>query len=150
DRCASPGGKRVDQVSETPEQNDPDDQRPRPQGVTRKELFDRLAALGIETSTQEHEAAFTVAESARLGREVHGGHAKSSFLTEQKRQLSLGVAASGARIDLKPLPKRIGAGGLSFGSPERLGEVLGVAPGSVTPFALINDRARRVTVILDA
>jgi Ala-tRNA(Pro) deacylase len=137
-------------VSETPEQNGPADQPPRPRGVTRKELFARLAALGIETSTQEHEAVFTVAESAKLERELPGGHTKNLFLNDKKGQLYLIVAPSDARIDLKTLPKRIGAARLSFGSPELLGQALGVAPGSVTPFALINDRARRVTVILDA
>jgi Ala-tRNA(Pro) deacylase len=63
----------------------------------------------------------------------------------------LGVVALGhAHIDLKTLPKSLGGDRLSFGRPELLMEVLGVPAGSVTPFALINDKARRVTVILDA
>jgi Ala-tRNA(Pro) deacylase len=60
------------------------------------------------------------------------------------------VALGHAHIDLKTLPKALGADRLSFGRPELLMEVLGVPAGSVTPFALINDKARRVTVILDA
>jgi len=60
------------------------------------------------------------------------------------------VALAHAKISLKDLHKALGCERLSFGRPELLLEVLGVPPGSVTPFALINDRAWRVTVILDA
>jgi Ala-tRNA(Pro) deacylase len=59
------------------------------------------------------------------------------------------VAAEDRTIDLKALGERIGAGRLSFGSAERLMRYLGVAPGAVTPFALINDRERRVGVVID-
>lgn len=116
---------------------------------TRAELISRLAELGIETTTTEHEAVFTVAESERLHREIAGGHTKNLFLKDNKDKLWLVVAESQTPVDLKALPKTIGSGRLSFGKPELLMEVLGVAPGSVTAFALINDRDRRVSVVVD-
>jgi len=121
-----------------------------PVAATRQELLARLAGLGIETETVEHPAVFTVAESSVLERRLPGGHTKNLFLKDRKDRLFLIVALGHARIDLKTLHKSLGCERLSFGRPELLAEVLGVPPGSVTPFALINDTACRVTVILDA
>jgi Ala-tRNA(Pro) deacylase len=118
--------------------------------VSREDLFARLAALGIETSTVEHPAVFTVAESSRLERDLPGGHTKNLFLKDKRGRLFLVVALGRAHIDLKTLHKRLACDRLSFGRPELLMEVLGVPPGSVTPFALINDTVHRVTVVLDA
>jgi Ala-tRNA(Pro) deacylase len=118
--------------------------------ATRSELFARLDELGIATRTLDHEAVFTVAESSRLERELPGGHTKNLFLKDKKGRLFLVVALGSANIDLKRLHKTLGCDRLSFGRAELLAEVLGVPAGSVTPFALINDAARRVTVILDA
>lgn len=118
--------------------------------ATRQDLLARLAELGIETHTVEHEAVFTVAESSKLERELPGGHTKNLFLKDKKGRLFLVVALGSTHIDLKGLHKKLGCDRLSFGKPDLLMEVLGVPPGSVTPFALINDQARRVTVILDA
>jgi Ala-tRNA(Pro) deacylase len=118
--------------------------------ATRQDLLARLAELGIATTTLDHEAVFTVAESSKLERELPGGHTKNLFLKDKKGKLYLVVALGHAHIDLKTLPKALGSDRLSFGRPELLLEILGVPAGSVTPFALINDKARLVTVILDA
>ena len=118
--------------------------------ATRQDLFARLDALGIASTTVEHEAVFTVAESSKLERELPGGHTKNLFLKDKKDRLYLVVALGKAHIDLKGLHKTLGSDRLSFGKPELLLDVLGVPAGAVTPFALINDTARRVTVILDA
>jgi Ala-tRNA(Pro) deacylase len=118
--------------------------------ATRQDLFARLDALGIITSTVDHEAVFTVAQSAKLEQVLPGGHTKNLFLRDADGRLFLVVALMHARIDLKGLRWVLGAQRLSFGKPELLIEVLGVPAGSVTPFAAINDEARRVTVILDA
>jgi len=118
--------------------------------AARQQLFARLAELAIETRTIEHEAVFTVAQSSRLERELPGGHTKNLFLKDKKGALFLVVALGHAHIDLKSLHRTLGCDRLSFGKPELLMEVLGVPAGSVTPFALINDTARCVTVILDA
>jgi Ala-tRNA(Pro) deacylase len=118
--------------------------------ASRQDLFARLAGLGINTETVEHPAVFTVAESSLLERQLPGGHTKNLFLKDRKDRLFLVVALGHAHIGLKTLHQTLGCDRLSFGKPELLLEVLGVAPGSVTPFALINDKAHRVTVILDA
>ena len=117
--------------------------------ATRKPLFDRLAALGIETVTHEHPPVFTVEEARRHCAQLPGGHCKSLLLRNKKRALWLMVALDDTRIDLKALTRTLSAGRLSFASPELLAEALGVIPGAVTPFALINDREQRVTVVLD-
>lgn len=117
--------------------------------ATREILFARLAELGIETVTVEHEAVFTVAESSHLERNLEGGHTKNLFLKDAKGQLFLVVAESHTPVDLKSLHKKIGAARLSFGKPELLMEVLGVPAGSVTALALINDDQKRVSVVVD-
>jgi Ala-tRNA(Pro) deacylase len=117
--------------------------------ATREQLFERLAALGIETTTVNHAPVFTVEESQRLRGELPGGHCKSLFLKDKKGALWLVVAMEDSRVDLKALQKTLGAGRLSFGKPELMAEVLGVTPGSVTPFAAINDGEGRVQVVLD-
>ena len=117
--------------------------------ATRQDLLARLDELGIATRTLEHEAVFTVAESSKLERELPGGHTKNLFLKDKKDRLFLVVALGHAQIDLKSLHKTLASDRLSFGKPELLMDVLGAPPGSVTPFALINDQAARVTVVLD-
>ena len=118
--------------------------------ASRQDLFARFAELGIDTETVDHPAVFTVAESSKLERELPGGHTKNLFLKDKKGRLFLVVALGHAHIDLKSLHKTLACDRLSFGRPELLMEVLGVPAGSVTPFALINDTAHRMTVILDA
>jgi Ala-tRNA(Pro) deacylase len=116
----------------------------------RAELFALFDRLGIATTTHEHEAVFTVAESRHVKESIPGGHTKNLFLKDKKGRLFLVVALGDAIIDLKRLHEVIGASGrLSFGSGELLEEVWGVQPGSVTPFGAVSDRAGRVTVVLD-
>ena len=110
----------------------------------------RLDALGIATTTVEHETVFTVAESSKLERDITGGHTKNLFLKDAKDRLFLVIAESRTEIDLKSLHKTLGAARFSFGKADLLMEVLGVPPGSVTAFALINDPAARVAVVVDA
>lgn len=116
----------------------------------RQDLERRLAELAIETSTMEHLPVFTVEEAKALRGEIAGGHCKNLFLKDKKDQIWLVVCLEETDVDLKRLPAKIGAARLSFGRPELLVEVLGVEPGSVTPFALINDTEHRVSVVLEA
>jgi Ala-tRNA(Pro) deacylase len=113
------------------------------------QLFARLEQLGIASKTVRHPPVFTVDEAKALRGDLPGGHIKNLFLRNKKEEMWLVVAAEDRAIDLKRLGERIGAGRLSFGSPERLMTYLGVVPGAVTPFALINDRDRRVKVVID-
>lgn len=120
--------------------------------ASREELFAFLSASGIAVSTRDHPAVFTVAESTAIHEEIAGGHTKNLFLKDKKGSIFLVVALHDAEIDLKAIHQKIGAQGrVSFGKPELLMEVLGVEPGSVTPFALFNDREeQRVTAVFDA
>src|SRR5262245_65618662 len=113
------------------------------------QLFDRLQELGIKTHTVRHPPVFTVEEAKALRGELPGGHIKNLFLRNKKGEMWLVVAEEDRAVDLKSLGERLGAGRLSFGSPEWLMNALGVIPGAVTPFALINDRAGQVRVAID-
>lgn len=119
--------------------------------ATPEELIAALARLGIATTRIDHEAVFTVAESKALRGKVAGHHTKNLFLKDKKGRLFLVSALESTRIDLKRLHLTLGASGrLSFGSAELLLDKLGVTPGSVTAFAVINDHAGAVTMVLDA
>ncbi|HEX4199150.1 MAG TPA: prolyl-tRNA synthetase associated domain-containing protein [Caulobacteraceae bacterium] len=114
------------------------------------ELFAFLDRAGVAHTTLEHVAVFHVGEGAEIKARLAGGHTKNLFLKDAKGRLWLITALGETKIDLKRLPARIGSAKLSFGSAALMGEALGVEPGSVTPFALINDAERRVTLIVDA
>ncbi len=115
----------------------------------RQRLMDRLAELGIACPTVEHAPVFTVEDSGELYATIPGGHTKNLFLKDAKGQLFLIVAHHGTRVDLKKLPPVIGSARLSFGRAELLEEVLGVKAGSVTAFAVMNDGAGQVRVVID-
>ena len=117
--------------------------------ATRADLIALLDRLGISTVTTEHPPLFTVEESQALRGAIEGGHTKNLFLKDKKDQVFLVVAEEDAAIDMKSLHKAIGSARLSFGKPELLLELLGVIPGSVTPFGVLNDTGGRVAVILD-
>jgi Ala-tRNA(Pro) deacylase len=118
--------------------------------ASREDLMAMLAGLSIATTTVEHAPLFTVEDSQALRGEVPGAHTINLFLKDKKDALFLVVAPEDAAIDLKRLHTAIGAASrLSFGKPELLLETLGVTPGAVTAFAAINDKAGRVTVVLD-
>jgi Ala-tRNA(Pro) deacylase len=117
--------------------------------ATSDDLFAYLDALGIATTTAEHEAVFTVEQSERLHRDIPGAHTKNLFLKDAKGALFLVVAAAHSRVDLKTLHKSVGCARLSFGNADLLMQMLGITPGSVNAFAVINDKAGTVSVILD-
>jgi Ala-tRNA(Pro) deacylase len=115
------------------------------------ELFAYLDTLGIAHKSVHHPPVFTVEEARALRGQIAGGHTKNLFLRDKKGGTYLVVAQEDAAIELKSLHRVLGASGrFSFGSADLLRELLGVEPGSVTPFAVINDQAGRVTVVLDA
>jgi Ala-tRNA(Pro) deacylase len=118
--------------------------------ASRQDLYARLAELGIETRTVEHPPVFTVAESSQLEREMPGAHTKNLFLKDEDGALFLVVAMTMTRVDLKALAKTLRAKRFSFGKPDLLLEVLGVSPGSVTAFAVINDPGQRARIVIDA
>lgn len=119
--------------------------------LTRADLLARFAELGIATTTHDHPAVFTVAESADVKAAIPGAHSKNLFLKDKKGRVFLVTAEGHAAIDLKSISEKIGASGrVSFGKPELLFELTGLTPGSVTPFGVVNDVEGRVTVVIDA
>ena len=120
-------------------------------GAAADALFALLDRAGIAHVTLWHAPVFRVGEGAEIKAKLAGGHTKNLFVRDKKGTPFLVVAQEDTEIELKSLHRRLGASGrFSFGSRELMAELLGVEPGSVTPFALINDRAHRVTLILDA
>ena len=113
-------------------------------------LYERLTALGIAWTGYAHVPVFTVEEAAAVNASQPGGHTKNLFLKDKKGGLWLVVLRDDFRLDLNALSKQIGAPRFSFGSAELLIASLGVPPGSVTPFALVNDPQHKVQVVLDA
>src|SRR5687768_3134381 len=103
------------------------------------DLYAAFDALGIAWKTMEHEAVFRVEEGREIKAAMPGGHTKNLFLKDAKDQFWLISALGDSVIDLKSLHKVIGSARLSFGNATLLEEALGVTPGSVTVFALIND-----------
>jgi Ala-tRNA(Pro) deacylase len=118
--------------------------------MTSEDLFAHLDTLGIAHRTYTHPPVFTVAEAAALRGSLPGAHCKSLFLKDKKGRFWLAVMLEERRIDLRKLAARLGAPRFSFGSPVDLQRLLGVEPGSVTPFALVNDVEHHVTPVLDA
>jgi len=116
---------------------------------TRADLIALLDSLGVEHVTHEHPAVFRVGEGEDIKAAIPGAHTKNLFLKDAKGQLWLISAQDRTVIDLKRLHTVIGSARLSFGSAELMEEALGVTPGSVTAFALVNDTEHRVRFVLD-
>jgi len=112
-------------------------------------LFALFDALGIPHRTHRHRPVFTVEEGADIKARLPGGHTKNLFLKDKAGQLVLISALGDTEIALNRLHGALGTKRLSFGRPELLEAALGVTPGSVTFFALINDPEARVRCVLD-
>ena len=117
--------------------------------LTPEEFLAFLDRLGIAVVTHRHPPVFTVEEAARHTAHLPGGHTKNLFLEDREGGLWLVSCLDRQKVKVNALARLLGAPRVSFGSAERLREVLGVEPGSVTPFALVNDRDRRVRPVWD-
>lgn len=113
------------------------------------DLFAFFETCGIAHTTHTHKAVFTVEESEDIKAHLPGGHTKNLFLKDKKGVYFLICALGNTQIPVNQLHKHLDCKRLSFGKPEALLENLGVTPGSVTLFALINDRTCNVQLILD-
>ncbi|WP_378946615.1 prolyl-tRNA synthetase associated domain-containing protein [Mesorhizobium sp. ANAO-SY3R2] len=118
---------------------------------TPAELMAYLDELGISVATREHPPLYTVADSQALRGEIPGGHTKNLFLKDKKDNFFLVTVDEQANVDLKQIHHLIGAASrVSFGKPEALMELLGIVPGAVTVFGLVNDRTGKVKLVLDS
>ena len=118
--------------------------------VTRQDLFDYLDELNINHDTLEHEPIFRVADSLELKARRPGANTKNLFLKDKAGRFFLICAQSDSEIRINKLHPVLGCKRLSFGKPEPLLELLGMTPGSVTLFSILNDTQAQVTLILDA
>ena len=117
---------------------------------TPAELFRCFEKLQINYKSFTHPAVYTVKQSKKETGLLPGAHIKNLFLRDKKKNLWLVSALENQVIELKSLRRSLGAAGsLSFGDITMLRETLGVEPGSVTPFAIMNDKSKTVKVVLD-
>lgn len=116
---------------------------------TRPDLIAFFDAHAIDHATTDHPAVFRVGEGEDIKQGIPGAHTKNLFLKDAKGRLWLISAQDDTQIDLKRLHTVIGSARLSFGSAELMEQALGVTPGSVTAFAMINGVGRDVTFVLD-
>lgn len=113
------------------------------------ELYALFEANGIAYTHNTHPPLFTVDQSKELRGDLPGAHVKNMFLKDKKSQLWLVTCMEYRQIRIRDLEKQIGAAKASFGKPELLWETLGIKPGAVSPFGLINDTDHAVRVVLD-
>jgi Ala-tRNA(Pro) deacylase len=121
-----------------------------PRPAARADLFAALDALGIAHATLDHPPVFTVAEGAEFKAKLPGGHTKNLFLKDKAGALALVSALGETSVPVNRLHRALGTQRFSFAKEDVLWDALGVRPGSVTVFALVNDRDRRVRMVLDA
>ena len=112
-------------------------------------LLKELNDFGAEFLIYEHPPLRTVEESKTFRGKINGGHTKNLFLRDKKKNNYLVTANENQEVDLKNLASFISTSRLSFGSPDRLNQYLGVKPGAVSPLALINDKQNEVIFYID-
>lgn len=120
-----------------------------PMPTSPEQLLAVLDGLGIEYSFHQHRAVFTVAESDEVDAQIPGTHCRNLFLRDDKKNNFLVVLQNATQVDVKKLPALIESKKLSFGSADRLWDLLGVRPGSVCPYSIINDKGNQVKICLD-
>ena len=113
-------------------------------------LMATLKSLNIGFTIHTHPPLRTVEDAKSFRGDLQGAHIKNLYLRDRKKQNFLLVVEEDKSIDLKALHGLIGSDRLSFGSADRLFEILGVRPGAVSPFTLINDPDHKVQLLLDA
>jgi Ala-tRNA(Pro) deacylase len=108
-----------------------------------------LSDKGYDYNLQEHEALFTVDDSNKLRGQIKGSHSKNLFLKNKKNKFFLISCEEFTDINLKKISKSLDLGNVSFAKEEYLINLLGIKPGSVTPFALLNDTENKIDFYLE-
>lgn len=118
--------------------------------MNKQEIYQHLKDLGVAFEATEHEAVYTMEQLENLGLSHPEAEAKNLFIRDDKKQHYYLLTVRGdAQVDLKEFRSRFGLRKLSFGSAQDLQELLGLIPGAVSPFGLLNDRDHRVELYLD-
>ena len=113
------------------------------------ELIKAIQESGYKYKIHNHAPLYTVQDSMKLRGEIEGSHSKNLFLKNKKNQFYLFSCLENTRVDLKKISKSLNAGNISFANEKYLFDYLGVSPGSVTPFGLLNDKKNCVFFYLD-
>ena len=117
--------------------------------LTKTDLFELLSIKNLNFQIHDHDPLFTVEDSEKLRGEIIGAHTKNLFLKNKKNNFFLLSCDENAKVDLKKFSKSIDAKNLSFANQEYLQKILGIKPGSVSPYALLNDNDNLVDFYLD-
>ena len=117
--------------------------------LSKEELIKLLDESNCDYEVKEHAPLFTVEDSKSLRGSILGAHSKNLFLKDAKGQFYLLSVEENTKVDLKKIMNFIGSKKLSFAKAEYLESILGIEPGSVSPFALINDVDKKVLFFLD-
>ena len=113
-------------------------------------VYAALDALGIAYQRFEHPPVFTSEEADIHWRDLPGVPCKNLFLRNKKgNHHYLVILEISKKADLREIVRFVNDDRLSFGSPDRLMAELGLTPGSVSPFGLINDSDGSVVVLVD-
>lgn len=115
-----------------------------------EELLNLLAQLSIPFQRFDHKAVFTCEESEGLGLDIPGAHTKQLLMKAKNKEMYvLAIVMHDKTVDTKALAKEFGGQSFSFCNPEKMMELLGVTPGSVTPFGLTHDKNKVINVVVD-
>ena len=117
--------------------------------LVKNELLKLLNDKSIHYKKYDHEPLYSVEDSKNKRGEIRGSHTKNLFLKNKKNNFFLFSCDENAKVDLKQFSKSIDAKNLSFANAEYLEQFLGIKPGSVSPFALLNDKDNVVKFYLD-
>ena len=113
------------------------------------ELIELLKKESYKIEIHQHDALFTVEDSKKLRGKINGAHSKNLFLKNKKNKFFLLSCEEADKIDLKKISKSLELGNISFAKQEHLEKRLGIKPGSVSPFALLNDEGGQVDFYLE-
>ena len=117
--------------------------------LLKSDLFELLRVKGLDFQIHNHEPLYTVEDSEKFRGKIKGSHTKNLFLKNKKNSFFLFSCDENATVDLKLFSKSIDAKNLSFANESYLDKYLGIKPGSVSPFALLNDKNKEVNFYLD-
>jgi len=115
-----------------------------------KKLYQIFENLDISFEYYEHPPAPTIEEAKLYWKDIEAAHCKNLFFRNHKgNKHYLVILDHRQQLSITDLEKRLKQGKISFASEQRMQQYLGVAPGSVTPFGLINDAHKHVHVFID-
>lgn len=117
----------------------------------KQEIYGYLKENNIWHEITEHSAVYNMEELEAVALPYPDADAKNLFVRDDKRRSYYLITVKGdKRVDLKEFRRTWGTKPLTFVKPEELAEILGLIPGAVSPFGLLNDSERKVVFYIDA